>query len=152
MLEVKIARCEDYNIAIPKDWLYEDDPEKAFFIAPDGKCQITISVYTYDNSLDIMELKKVFEDYLNIRLQKEKESAQYDLELGPAAIHIKEGLLFTKYRGEEKTLNRFLSCFIVAQKGKLVTVYCESIIGETAKTEEFFALSEELFNTLEIKG
>ena len=148
MIEVKTSSFEDYNISIPKNWNYKHDSERAIFISDDNNCSLTISVFTYNKKLKSGELKDIFENYVNTRIKAEKEATKNDIKLTPIQINSENEFVYTRFNGLEKNTNRFFECLIIAENGKIITAYVESINIDQKK---FLILSDKILTSLEVK-
>ena len=147
-IEVRTASFEDYNITIPKDWNYIHKPDSAAFVSKDNRYSLTINVNPYDKNKSSEELSKLFQKFLDIRLEAEKTATNNDIELTPVKINKANHHIYSRFNGYEITPKRFFECLMTAEKGKLVTVYIESF---TDDQEYFLNLSGKIINSLEIK-
>lgn len=153
MAEDQIRRYADHavEVLLPPDWLMlepEGEDAPVVFLAPDERSRLTLSYFFYDAELPRDELDRVFDQMFGIRLDAEKAHLSTDDIVQAFPGGADEEAIWRGFAGFERSRERHFNGLIVAERGKLVTLYLESM---DRPDEDHQALVESIFRSLRIK-
>ncbi|MDO8554571.1 MAG: hypothetical protein Q7S22_07215 [Candidatus Micrarchaeota archaeon] len=141
----------DYEVCVPLDWkVFKSNEETGVIIlrSSDNTYNMVISPTYYDSTLEQVKIEELFKRSLEVRINAERTSTKNDLVLSDQNVIVNKERIYVKYSGYEKVLLRIFTTFVIAEKGKLIFFYIESI---GTNQEIFFNVCDLIVSSINVK-
>ena len=136
---------------LPIDWYTAQsatDDAPAIFRSPDDSQRLTVSYQFYDPDIALNDIARLFDEYFKVRIRAEKSFLSDSDELKVGDTGSNETAIWRYFVGTERAKNRRFDGLVVAENGKLITLYIESIEQAAESHNE---LVSAVFSSVEVK-
>jgi len=136
---------------LPPDWVNivpMSETTPSVFQTIDKKSNLTVTYQFHEKGISSEELESLFRAYFEVRIGEEQKHLTDQDVLEFSELRNDGVSVWQTFAGLERKTKRRFNGLVVAQNGKLVTFYSESLNIEIKKHNE---LVQRLFGSVEIK-
>jgi hypothetical protein len=121
---------EQFILTLPGSWyvVSKNYPDFYQYRSSDELENLSISIYLSENSVDANEIPAMLDDFLKIRLQKEREASESSNLTISDVIQEKQGdAMIGFYYGFHPEIDRRFAVFVIADKQRIALFYYEAL-------------------------